>query len=93
MSGYIKGIDVSEHNGVIDWEKVKASNVEFAMIRAGYGRTVDLRFKRNAEECNRLGIPFGVYWFSYALNAIGAALEADVCLETIRSRLTWNTIA
>lgn len=84
MSSYIKGIDVSEHNGIIDWEKVKASGIEFAMIRAGYGQTADRQFKRNAEECNRLGFPCGVYWFSYALNAAGAAREAAVCLDTIR---------
>ncbi len=69
MSDYTKGIDVSEHNGVVDWEKVKASGIEFAMIRAGYGQTVDLRFKRNVSECNRIGLPCGVYWFSYALRA------------------------
>lgn len=84
MSGYTKGIDISEHNGVVDWEKVKASGVTFAMIRAGYGRTVDKQFRRNAGECNRVGLPFGVYWFSYALNAAGAAQEAAVCLETIK---------
>lgn len=84
MSNYKKGIDVSEHNGVIDWEKVKASGVEFAMIRAGYGKTVDKQFHRNAGECNRVGLPCGIYWFSYALNAVGAAQEAAVCLETIK---------
>lgn len=85
MSGYIKGIDVSEHNGVIDWEKVKASGVGFAMLRGGYGQTVDKQFRRNASECNRLGIPCGVYWFSYALNAVGAEREAACCLEVIQS--------
>lgn len=84
MSGYFKGIDVSEHNGVIDWEKVKASGIEFAMIRAGYGQTVDKQFHRNAGECNRIGLPCGVYWFSYALNAAGAAREAAVCLNAIK---------
>lgn len=84
MSAYTKGIDVSEHNGVIDWEKVKASGIGFAMLRGGYGQTVDKRFKRNVSECNRLGIPCGIYWFSYALNAVGAAQEAAFCLETIK---------
>ena len=84
MSGYIKGIDVSEHNGVIDWEKVKASGIGFAMLRGGYGQTVDKQFKRNASECNRLGIPCGMYWFSYALNAVGAIREAIRCLESIQ---------
>lgn len=83
MSGYIKGIDVSEHNGVIDWEKVKASGVGFAMVRAGYGLTADKRFVSNATECTRLGIPFGVYWFSYAMSAERAAQEAAACLGLI----------
>lgn len=83
MSGYKKGIDVSEHNGVIDWEKAKGSGVAFAMLRAGYGRTADKQFRRNAAECNRIGLPIGVYWFSYALSAAGAGQEAAVCLETI----------
>jgi len=84
MSGYIKGIDVSEHNGLIDWDKVKASGIGFAMLRGGYGQTMDKQFKRNASECNRLGIPCGVYWFSYALNAAGAMQEANCCFEAIR---------
>lgn len=84
MSGYIRGIDVSEHNGVIDWEKVKASGIRFAMLRGGYGQTLDKQFKRNASECNRLGIPCGVYWFSYALEAYGAEREAARCLEAIQ---------
>lgn len=85
MNGYKKGIDVSEHQGKdIDWEKVKSSGVEFAMLRAGKGQAVDIHFKRNVSECNRLEIPVGIYWFSYALSAAGAAREAAVCLETIK---------
>ncbi len=83
MSTYTKGIDVSEHNGVIDWEKVKASGVEFAMIRAGRGRMVEKQFKRNISECNRIGLPCGVYWFSYALDDEGSDREAKACLEAI----------
>ena len=79
------GIDVSVHNGVIDWSKVKADGVEFAMIRAGYGkRTIDDYFKRNMAECARAGIPVGVYWFSYALSEAEAIEEAERCLEAIR---------
>ncbi len=83
---YRKGIDVSAWQGdAIDWEAVKASGVEFVMLRAGTGRgSVDTAFRRNAAECNRLGIPIGVYWFSYALNPDMAAAEARTCLDTIR---------
>lgn len=81
---FIKGIDVSQHNGIIDWQAVRRSGTGFAMLRAGYGRHTDEQFKRNAAECNRTGLPCGVYWFSYALNAEQAAEEASACLEAIR---------
>lgn len=80
-----KGIDVSYAQGVIDWEKVKP-NIDFAMIQAGYGQNhIDTQFVRNISECNRLGIPCGVYWFSYALNSAMAAQEAQFCINAIRT--------
>lgn len=80
-----KYIDVSTHQGVIDWEKVKASGVDGAILRAGYGRNnIDKQFIRNISECNRLGIPCGVYWFSYAYTAAMAAKEAEYCLAAIK---------
>lgn len=80
------GIDVSEHNGVIDWKRVKDSGkVDFVMIRAGYGQTaVDKQFRNNASMCNTLGIPIGIYWFSYAKTVPDAKREARACLETIK---------
>lgn len=81
---YKKGIDVSQWQGRIDWEQVKASGVEFAMLRAGYGKgNVDPKFHEYAGECTRLGIPFGVYWFSYAYTEAMAAAEAQYCFDTI----------
>lgn len=78
-----KGIDVSSWQGNIDWVKVK-SNIDFAILRGGYSfDAVDSQFHRNAKECTRLGIPFGVYWFSYALNDNEAQKEADFCCQTI----------
>ncbi len=85
MSSYMKGIDVSEHNGVIDWEKVKKSGIQFAMIRGGFGLTLDNQFIRNATECTRVGVPFGIYWFSYAMNPERAAQEAEFCLAAVKS--------
>ena len=80
----LKGIDVSEHQGVIDWNKVK-DHIDFAILRTGYGRNnIDKQFIRNIEECNRLGIKVGVYWFSYALNVEMASKEAEYCLEAIK---------
>ena len=86
----LKGIDVSYAQGVIAWEKVKASGlVDFAILRAGYGREttqVDTQFERNYAVCKRLGIPVGVYWYSYATTAAEAEQEAKVCLQTIRGK-------
>ena len=82
---YRKGIDVSKWQGTIDWEKVKASGVEFAILRAGYGQNnIDEQFERNALECTRLGIPFGVYWFSYAYTEAMAQQEAEYCLAAAK---------
>ena len=79
------GIDVSTHQGEINWPAVKAAGVEFAIIRAGYGKNnIDKQFKRNISECNRLGIPCGVYWFSYALTVEDARQEADYCIAAVK---------
>lgn len=80
------GIDVSQHQGIIDWEKVK-NHIDFAIIRCGYGQDIpgqdDRMFKRNADECTRLNIPFGVYLYSYAKNETEALSEAKHVLRLI----------
>ena len=74
----ILGIDVSEHNGALDWAKIKASGVQFAIIRTGYGTThVDKFFAKNMEGARAQGIPVGVYHFSYALDPKGAQKEGE----------------
>lgn len=78
------GIDVSYANGEIDWASVK-SHIDFCMIRAGFGsKTIDSQFRANAEACIRHNIPFGVYWFSYALNENMARAEAKKCLSAVK---------
>ena len=81
------GIDVSQHQGVIDWELVKR-HIDFAIIRCGYGQDIptqdDRFFKRNADECTRLGIPFGVYLYSYAQNETEALSEARHVMRLIK---------
>ena len=73
------GIDVSHHQGVIDWESVKAAGIDFAIIRCGYGMNLteqdDRQWSRNVSECERLGIPYGVYFYSYAMTADMAVEE------------------
>lgn len=82
-----KGIDVSFVQGKIDWEKVAATDISYAIIRCGYGNDEvsqdDKWWKYNADECTRLGIPFGVYIYSYALNTDEALSEAEHVLRLI----------
>lgn len=74
------GIDVSHHQGVINWDAVKAAGIDFAVIRCGYGADQtdqdDKQWARNVSECERLGIPYGVYFYSYAVTADMAVSEA-----------------
>ena len=61
------GIDVSYHNGVIDWAKVKNSGVSFAIIRCGYGdNSTDKQFLNNVKGALENGIDIGLYLYSYA---------------------------
>lgn len=81
------GIDVSSHNKGIAWKKVKASGIKFAILRAGYGKfsnQTDATFYYNADECIANDIPFGVYWFSYALDENDARAEAETCYNVIK---------
>lgn len=60
------GIDVSEHNGTIDWAVMKKGGIQFAIIRSSYGHFVeDKQFRRNVTECERVGMPYGLYHYSY----------------------------
>ena len=75
------GIDISKHNGNINLEPYKG---QFVIIRVGYGHFhLDEKFERNVAECKRLGIPFGVYHYSYALNEAEAEAEAKGVLNAI----------
>ena len=77
------GIDVSYHNGDIDWKQVKKSGIQFAILRAGYSYTIDPKFTENARGCFNNNIPIGAYWFSYAMNKTAAKKEAQTCLGVI----------
>lgn len=85
----MKGIDVSVHNGNIDWNKVKADGIEFAILRAGFGRLEkqkDEKFEQNYAGAKAVGIPVGAYWYSYAMDEEEARLEADVFLKVIKGK-------
>ncbi len=85
----MKGIDVSVHNGNIDWGKVKADGIDFAILRAGYGRLAsqkDEKFEQNYAGAKAAGIPVGAYWYSYAMTPEEAELEADVFLSVVKGK-------
>ena len=84
-----KGIDVSKHNGNIDWGAVKNSGVEFAIIRCGYRGSssgvlvIDPMYETNIKGAIAAGIPVGVYFFSQAVNEAEAVEEASMVLQLI----------
>ena len=106
-----KGIDVSHYQGNVNWEKVKPQ-IDFAILRMGLGDDItsqdDKQFERNYAECVRLGIPFAVYFFSYAVNKAkvakeithikrllnGKKINAPVYIDVENTRgLDWRTIS
>lgn len=106
-----KGIDVSHYQGNVNWEKVKP-HIDFAILRMGLGDDIpsqdDAKFERNYAECVRLGIPFAVYFFSYAVNKAkvqseiahikrllgGKTINAPVYIDVENTRgLDWRTIS
>ena len=85
----MRGIDVSKHNGNIDWAKVKNAGIEFAILRIGYGmyeNQKDAQFENNYKGTTNNGIPVGVYLYSYSKSVAEAEKEADVCLKWLANR-------
>lgn len=80
-------IDVSEHQGYIDWDAVK-SKIDGVIIRCGYGDDDadqdDKRWKYNVSQCEKLGIPYGVYLYSYANTDTHAKSEAAHALRLLK---------
>lgn len=84
-----KGIDVSSNNGTVDWNAVKSAGYgDFAIIRCGYGSDYtsqdDKQFTRNIQQCEALGIPYGIYLYSYAINTSEAQNEANHALRLLK---------
>lgn len=74
-----KGVDISSNNGSVDMNKIKKAGYDFVMIRCGYGDDLtyqdDSQFQQNVTKCEKAGIPWGVYIYSYALNLTEARSE------------------
>ena len=84
------GIDISHYQGDIDFDKVKESGVEFVYIRVGRGGgvgknpVIDSKFKQNIKGFNKVGIPVGVYFYSYATSKKEAERDAKWVLKQIK---------
>lgn len=78
------GIDVSKHQGTVDWTSVKKSGIDFAIIRAGYGQNnIDNQFYSNINGCIENNIEIGVYWFIYGINKQEIIKNAEMCHSVI----------
>lgn len=88
MSMAVKGVDISDNNGAVDFEALKAAGVEFVLIRCGYGSDYadqdDGEFFANVRKAKEAGIPYGAYLYSYALNTAQAESEAAHALRLLR---------
>lgn len=88
-----KGIDVSMHNGSVDFNKVKKAGINFVMIRSGYGDILsypnqkDSKFETNYKNAKAAGLNIGIYHYMYATTAAGAKREAQGFLKTIKDKL------
>lgn len=85
----IKGIDVSQYQGNIDFSKVKAAGVKFVIIRAGFGKYTsqkDPYFEQNYKNAKAAGLDVGVYWYSYATSTADAIAEAKACMTIISGK-------
>ena len=82
------GLDVSKWQGVINFDHLKEVGVEFVFIRVGWGYlgeyTLDNQFKQNIEEANRVGIPVGIYFYSYASTPLESLMDAKWVISQIK---------
>lgn len=88
MSTQLKGVDLSKHNGTVDFATL-SKNVDFAIIRAGYGKLAsqkDVKFEEYYAGCKKYGIPVGTYWYSYSKSVAEVKQEAQVFLNTIKGK-------
>lgn len=81
----LKGIDISKHNLIHSFEMIKQSGIDFIILRAGAGTTIDSKFTAYATAAISAGIPIGIYYFGYPLSTSDAVREADYCYKFIKS--------
>lgn len=85
----MNGIDISEFQTNVDYNKLKNSGIEFVIIRCGYGKNSsqkDSEFEKHYQGCKNAGLKVGSYLYSYANTVEGARLEAENCLKFINGK-------
>lgn len=85
----IYGLDLSNHNGAVDFSAIKNAGNSFVILRAGYGNSIsqkDKRFEEYYAGAKAAGLDVGAYWYSYALSTSDAKREAQACLTAIKGK-------
>lgn len=85
----VRGIDISAYQTGVDYNALKQSGIEFAIIRAGYGKVTtqkDKLFETHYAGLKKVGIPVGAYWYSYAMDENAAVAEARACIEVLKGK-------
>ena len=86
MNAILKGIDVSGYQGKIDFKKVKASGIDFAIIKAGFSTSTVGTWETNFANAKNNGLKVGAYWYSYALTVEQAAAEAKAFIAALKGK-------
>ena len=85
-----KGVDISSVNGDVDIQKIKDAGYDFVMIRCGFGSDIksqdDSQFENYVRQCEKIGMPWGTYLYSYALNTDEAKSEAEHVIRLLKNK-------
>ena len=93
-SGSIKGIDVSQYQGNMDWGKVKNQGISFTFVRIGHGKhNLDPYFKQNMTNANAVGISTGVYFYSTAQSVADAKSDAQWVIRQLQGYMVSYPVA
>ena len=84
--GAMHGIDVSIWQGNINFKKVKKDGIDFVIMRAGHGTSVDTKFKRNYKNARKAGLKVGCYWFVTSTSASSLKKQIKLCKKAIKGK-------
>ena len=83
---YEQGIDISEHQGIIDWQKINTKDISFVMIRSSYGTTTDQYFEVNYTQSAKLNLSVGIYHYLCATDEASAIEEANYVIKLLEGK-------